>query len=137
MELFPKSKDVSRTSSSSKQAIQSISQCLFEVEIQTHIIHLQARDKSYAMHMALGDFYEALGDLNDDLVEKSFVKVGLMNGYSNMSIGNNIEPIAYISGEMAKIESMRKQITEGYIQQMVDNILETFAHCIYKLTNLH
>lgn len=123
--------------SSTKEAVQGISQCLFEMEIQMHIAHLQAKDKSYATHMALGAFYEALGDLNDDLVEKSYVKTGTINKYSSMEISNNIEPISLIKKEMTKIEQMREMISEGYIQQMVDNIIETFAHVIYKLENLH
>lgn len=122
---------------STKAAVQAISQCLFEVEIQMHITHLQARDKSFPMHEALGAFYSSLADLNDDLVEKSYVKTGLMMNYTNMNIGNNIEPISYVKKEMAKIESMRTKVTEGYIQQMIDNILEQFAHVVYKLENLH
>jgi hypothetical protein len=119
-----------------KSAVQSISQCLFEVEIQMHIIHLQAIDKSFEIHNALGAFYESLADLNDDLVEKSYCKTGLMNSYGNMMMRNNIDPLPYIKEEMAKIELNRSKVTEGYIQQMIDNILEQFAHVIYKLENL-
>jgi DNA-binding ferritin-like protein len=135
--MLPKLKGSQPESNGSKAAVQAISQCLFEVEIQMHIVHLQAKDKSFAMHEALGAFYSSLADLNDDLVEKSFVKTGLMMNYTNMNITNNVEPISYIKKEMAKIESMRTKITEGYIQQIVDNILEQFAHAIYKLENLH
>ena len=124
-------------SGSTKMAVQAISQCLFEVEIQMHIVHLQARDKSFAMHKALRAFYSSLADLNDDLVEKSFVKTGLMLNYSSIMITNNVEPISYIKKEMAKIEAMRARVTEGYIEQIIDNILEQFAHVIYKLENLH
>lgn len=119
-----------------KQAVQAISQCLFEMEIQIHITHLQAVHKSFEIHNALGAFYEALGDLNDDLVEKSFPKTGIINGYKNIEIMNNLEPLPYIKAEMASIEKNRALIKEGYIQQMVDNIIETFGHVIYKLENL-
>ena len=119
-----------------KTAIQAISQCLFEMEIQTHIIHLQAIHKSFEIHNALGAFYDSLGGLNDDLVEKSYPKTGLLLGYTNIDIQNNIEPLSYIKAEMDKIEANRVQIKEGYIQQMVDNILEQFGHVIYKLENL-
>ena len=119
-----------------KTAIQAISQCLFEMEIQTHIIHLQAIHKSFEIHNALGAFYDSLGGLNDDLVEKSYPKTGLLLGYTNIDIQNNIEPLSYIKAEMGKIEANRAQIKEGYIQQMVDNILEQFGHVIYKLENL-
>jgi hypothetical protein len=60
-----------------------------------------------------------------------------MMNYSSMMITNNVEPISYIKKEMAKIEAMRARVTEGYIEQMIDNILEQFAHVIYKLENLH
>lgn len=119
-----------------KQAVQAISQCLFEMEVQMHITHLQAVHKSFEIHNALGAFYEALGDLNDDLVEKSFAKTGLLTSYVNIDIVNSLEPLPYIKAEMATIEKHRQAIKEGYIQQMVDNILETFAHVIYKLEQL-
>ncbi len=122
--------------SSTKTSVQNISQCLFEMEIQIHIIHLQAYKKSFETHNALGAFYESLGDLNDDLVEKSFPKTGLMDNYKSIPIRNNFDPFPYIQEKMSYIEEQRKGIKEGYIQQMVDNILETFAHVIYKLVNL-
>lgn len=128
--------DMKTISSKTKDAVQSISQCLFEVEIQMHITHLQAIHKSFQIHNALGAFYESLGDLNDDLVEKSYCKTGIMCCYGNMTIANDLEPLPYIKKEMSKIESERSKISEGYIQQIVDNILEQFAHVIYKLENL-
>lgn len=123
-------------SSGTKEAVQNISQCLFEMEVQNHITHLQAVHKSFEIHNALGAFYEALGNLNDDLVEKSYPKTGILSAYKSIPIKNLMEPLPYIKAEMAKIEIWRASIKEGYIQQMVDNILETFAHVIYKLENL-
>ncbi len=119
-----------------KDAVQNISQILFEMEIQAHIIHLQAIHKSFEIHNALGAFYESLGDLNDDLVEKSYCKGGLLISYKNTNIVNNLEPLDYIKTNMSVIESEREKVKEGYIQQMIDNILEQFAHVIYKLENL-
>lgn len=115
------------------EAVQAISQCLFEMEIQAHIIHLQQPNKSGWQHAALGEFYSALGDLNDDLVEKSYCKTGLLVNYSNIEIVNNVSPLEYIKEEMETIEQHRANIAEGYIQQMVDNILEVFAKVIFQL----
>jgi hypothetical protein len=125
-----------KVNSGTKEAVQAISQCLFEMEIQMHITHLQAIHKKFVIHNALGDFYSALADLNDDLVEKSYCKTGILDSYSNVTIVNNLEPLAYIKEEMETIQEHRASISEGYIQQIVDNILETFAHVIYKLENL-
>lgn len=122
--------------SNTKSAVQNISQCLFEMEIQMHIIHLQAVYKSLETHLALGDFYSALGDLNDNLVEKSYPKTGIIDGYKAMPIKNNFNPLSMIKEEMAKIEKERERIKEGYIQQIVDNVLEVFAKTIYKLEQL-
>jgi hypothetical protein len=129
-------KQKSSEPTSSKEAVQAISQCLFEVEIQMHITHLQAIKKSDEIHRALGSFYSSLADLNDDLVEKSYCKVGIMNNYKNIPISNTVDPLTFIKKEMSNIESNRELIKEGYIQQIVDNILEQFAHVIYKLENL-
>ena len=118
-----------------KTAVQEISQTLFEVEIQMHILHLQAVNNSYALHKALGDFYESLSGLNDDLVEKSYAKVGLPQ-YKSIEIKNNFQPAPYIKSKMEKIEEYKKSIKDGYIQQMVDNILEQFTHVIYKIEQL-
>ena len=119
---------------SQKPSIQSISQILFEVEVQIHILHLNS--KSYSSHQALGEFYTSLGGLNDDLVEKSFSKVGILKGYGTISIDNEVDALSYIKSKMFLIEKHREKVTTPFIQQMVDNILETFSHVIYKLENL-
>lgn len=125
-----------QTANESKIAVQAISQILFEMEVQIHILHLQAIKKKFEIHDALGKFYESLGDLNDDLVEKSYCKVGILNGYKSMNISNQFEPLPYIQGKMSEVEMNREKIKEGYIQQIIDNILEQFAHVIYRLENL-
>lgn len=119
-----------------KQAIQSISQCLFEAEVQLHILHLQAIAKSFEIHTAIGDLYDVLVDLNDDLVEKSYPKVGLLTAYKDIKVSNNINALPYVENLFAELEKYRTFVQTGYIQQMIDNILEKVAHTIYKLTNL-
>lgn len=131
-----KLKRASLPSFGTKDAVQNISQILFETEIQMHITHLQAVHNSFEIHNALGAFYEQLGDLNDELYEKSVTKTGVMYAYKNMSMFNNLEPLPYIKQRLAEIEANRENIKEGYIQQMVDNIIETYAHVIYKLEHL-
>lgn len=124
------------TGNSEKQAIQNISQALFNAEIQLHITHLQAVHKSFEIHNALGAYYEQLGEFNDDLVEKSYCKVGMLDSYGNMPMVNNLEPLPYIKSLMATIERNRGFVSYGYIQQIIDNILDATAHVIYKLENL-
>lgn len=121
---------------STKDAVQNISQCLFEQEVQGHILHLQAVYRSLETHLALEKYYSALGDLNDNLVEKAYPKTGIIDGYKTMPMKNNFNPLPMIKGEMTKIEKERERIKEGYLQQIVDNILEVFAQTIYRLEQL-
>lgn len=122
--------------SNTKSAVQNISQCLFEMEVQMHIIHLQAVYRSLETHLATGYLYEKLGDLNDSLVESSYAKTGLLDAYKDIKIKNNFNPLPLVREELAKIEKERDRIKEGYIQQIVDTIIETFANTVYKLEQL-
>lgn len=128
--------EISNTSSK-KTAVLTIAQTLFEAEAQTHIIHLQAKKKSYAEHIALDEFYKAIPDLVDELVEKTQGKYGPITGYKAMSISDNTEAIPYLESGLKKIEVAREQLNEGYLEQLTDNIIEQYSQTLYKLKNLH
>jgi hypothetical protein len=118
-----------------KDSIKEIVQLLIEAEVNLHILHLQSKNKSGWEHTALGDLYEALPDMLDDLVEKSYVKIGTITNYKSITIKEE-NPLSYVKSLMTSIETSRMGITTGYIQQMIDNILEKIAHTIYKLENV-
>jgi len=121
---------------SEKIAVQNISQYLFEAQVQMHIVHLQAFNKSLELHLSLKALYTSLGDLNDDLAEKSFPKTGLLLDYKSITIKNNFWPLPYITELLDKVEKQRESVKTPYIQQIVDNVIEAIAHSIYKITNL-
>ena len=50
---------------------------LLHAVTNTHIIHWQCIDRSYAEHQALGAFYSELQDLVDDLMESIMGKYGI------------------------------------------------------------
>lgn len=50
---------------------------LLHAVTNSHIIHWQCIDRSYAEHQALGAFYEELQDLVDDLMESLMGKFGI------------------------------------------------------------
>lgn len=120
-----------------KKAVLNIAQALFAAQIQTHIIHLEAKKKSYAEHIALNEFYDALGGLADELVEKTQGKYGIITGYSNMAISSGVDAIPYINRLLTLVETNRKALVDGYIQQLTDNVIEQIASTLYKLNNLH
>lgn len=122
---------------SQKSAILNIAQLLFKSEVQGHITHLQAVGKSYATHVALGEFYTSLADLRDNLVEKYQGKYGILKGYKSIDVKDDMEPISFVQGVLSDIETNRTSITDGYLQQLVDNIIEQYTETLYKLINLH
>lgn len=125
------------TATGQKSAVLNIAQTLFEAEVQSHLTHLQAVGKSYAVHMALNEFYQAIPDLRDELIEKYQGKYGILTGFGSVNLVDNLEPIAFIKGCLKEIEDSRKSVTDGYLQQLIDNCIEQFASTLYKLINLH
>jgi len=121
------------TTPSQKVAITNIASRLFESIIQTHVIHLQNPGKTFAQHAAMSDFYSGMEGFVDDLVEKSFIKVGTITGYKTIMIGDNIEPVKYLQGLLTFIETQRKAVTEPYLNQIIDNIIDLIASTLYKL----
>lgn len=117
--------------------ILTIANKLLESRTVAHIIHLQAKNKSYAEHIALGEYYETIGELIDDLVEKSFSEYGIITGY-NICVDQSklTDPISYILDVRSCVIEARNSVTSPYIQQMIDNIIEQLSHTHYKLINL-
>jgi len=119
---------------SQKGAVLNIAQALFQAQIQTHIAHLQS--DSYAEHIALGEFYEAAGDLADAIIEKTQGKYGIIKGYKTIQLMDDIDCCEYMKTVLGYVEKQRLSIKEGYLQQLTDNIIEQIASTLYKLENL-
>lgn len=120
-----------------KDAVLNIAQILFAAEFQSHVTHLQAVGKSFAVHMALNEFYQAMPELRDELVEKCQGKYGIITGYKNIPVTDNLAPIPFLQNSLKVIETNRQSITDGYLQQLTDNVIEQFNSTLYKLNNLH
>ena len=78
-----------------------------------------------------------MGGLADELVEKTQGKYGIITGYSNMAISSGVDAIPYINRLLTLVETNRKALVDGYIQQLTDNVIEQIASTLYKLNNLH
>ncbi len=117
--------------------IQVIANKLFEAEMLTHMMHLEAKKKSYAEHIALGEFYTAIGDLNDNLIEKSYVEYGIMTNY-NVSITTASFKASgdYLREVYSLVSKQRESVSVGFIQQIIDDILDLISGVVYKLDNL-
>lgn len=115
--------------------IQEFVKHLFEIEVTAHIAHLQT--KSYAQHVALNTLYDDIVDLRDRFIESYQGKYGIITSYEktiNINEGKNI--ITYLREVSVKIENYRLTLTDGYLQQITDDILELIYSTKYKLENL-
>lgn len=105
---------------------------LFHAVTKTHIMHLQTR--SFAQHMALGDFYEGVVDLADALAEAIQGRYGLIEGY-DMNAGElPASPVEYLIGLSEYVEEARADMPQDTeIQNMIDEIASLIDSTLYKL----
>ena len=107
---------------------------LFEIEVNMHIAHLQTT--SYSEHKALDEVYKDIVELRDRFIESYQGKYGVVKGYRSFQIKEGIDPINYLKGFCSLYEEYRLTLSEGYLQQITDDILELLYSAIYKLKTL-
>lgn len=107
---------------------------LFEARNQSHILHLQS--KSYAQHMALGSYYDDLGDFIDSLAENYQGRKGIITKYPKVSLKAS-SPIELVEEVRSWIDTNRKSVCkESEIQNIIDETVSLHNTTIYKLKNL-
>ena len=120
-----------------KQAAAAIVAVLFTSRDHAHRAHLLT--KSYAQHVALGEFYDAVVDLADSLAE---VTMGTYGAFTEIPV----EPPARgaidaaLEAHLNKIEDLRAAFGGKACDRPIENILDEvgalFAQTLYKLRNL-
>ena len=103
-----------------------------------HLWHLQT--ESYAEHKALNEYYDNIIDIVDGLVESYQGKYGILKGYSNYSIleyNDKNQVITYFEALYTKIEELRMDIPDSYIQNQIDTVVELVESTLYKLKYLN
>jgi hypothetical protein len=113
---------------------------LLESRTQAHIFHWQTTGPgSYAAHLALQGYYDAILDMIDTLVETYQGKYGIVTGYtgpSNFNDSNGANVLKYFKGLAIFIEKAHSKFEETWIQNQIDTISELVYSTIYKLENL-
>lgn len=113
---------------------------LFHSETQVHMFHLQTKSQSsFAEHMALGDYYDEIGDKLDSLIESYQGKYDIVKGYKSFPFDDYKscdQLITYFKELADMISKNRKSIKESYIQNQIDGIEELIYSTLYKLRNL-
>lgn len=103
----------------------------------THRAHL-ATD-SYAEHMALGSFYEAVISLADSLAEAYQGRTGKrLKNIPYLAGAPNVDALDSLKKILKQIETTRKTCCpdDSTIQNLVDEVIALYLSTIYKLTFL-
>lgn len=97
-----------------------------------HILHLRA--DTYAIHKAMGHFYEDLGELVDSFVEGYQGKYGKIENYGAEYNPPPASATEYVIGFMEWIEKYRQTIPQdSYLQNQVDEMAQLIASTANKL----
>lgn len=109
----------------------------FQARDIAHRAHWKTR--SFAEHMALGEFYDQVIDKIDDIVETYQGEFGLVGAFGvKVEAMGNTDIVKFLQGESDWIMENRGSIADGStaIENLLDNLLETYGRTIYKLVNL-
>jgi hypothetical protein len=97
-----------------------------------HILHLQS--KSFSQHMALGEFYQGVGDLIDSFIEAYQGQYGIITGYANGFEVPTQSALREIMDLSAFVEKERRNLpTDSELQNIVDEIQALIDSTLYKL----
>ena len=107
---------------------------LFHSATVTHIMHLQT--ESFAEHMALGEYYEAIPDLVDALIEAWQGKnQQILRGYGEGEESyEGMNPLDYLQSLRYEWQMCRPLLGEDTeLQNLADTITEQLDSTMYKL----
>lgn len=101
----------------------------------THLQHLAT--KSFAQHMALGEYYEAIPDLVDKYAEAYQGRYGLIAGYETTSFHYSKEPKMYVGKILDFLDEIKNVLPKDTdLVNLFDAVTESVTSLKYKLENL-
>ena len=107
---------------------------LFLARNVAHSVHLNTR--SYAKHVALGEFYTKVIDLADNFAESYQGRHGLMCAIPVPAVRKTSNVVEFLQGSLADIEKSRYEVCEkddSPIQNIIDEIVGLYLSTLYKL----
>lgn len=102
-----------------------------------HRAHLQTT--SYAQHMALGEFYDSVIDMADDLAEMYQGRKGIIKDIPFLEDEDYDNIADVLESYMKMIEEERFKAvekTDTTIQNKIDEVIGLYLSTLYKLRNL-
>ena len=112
---------------------------IFESREMAHVYHLQVRGEegSYTRHEGLGEYYEKVVEMIDEVVEVYQGQYGILDGYDiiDTSSTNSKDPIAYFEEVGEFIKHGKKCISDEdtHIHGLIDDISCLVYKTLYKL----
>lgn len=106
---------------------------LFEIEITAHIEHLKSKTLTHAKHETLNDLYQDIVGLRDRWAESYQGKYGLLAEINVNKEDNSVDIVKYLSSCASDIETFYLKVKDGFLKQIMDDILELIYSTIYKL----
>lgn len=109
---------------------------IFKTRNQSHLMHWKT--KSYAEHVALGDFYEGVIGLLDKLVEACQGSKGIIGHVDLSCKDESVEIIKCLSEDANYISKNRSKIAHNVpaLENILDEIVGLYLTTLYKLKNL-
>lgn len=112
---------------------------LLQSQIQSKIYHWRAIEEgSYAAHIALGDYYDAIGGNADGLVESFQGRYGIIGGFRPFTpFREDLGWVEYFQALRKYVETNRYNFTQdSFLQNQVDEVVALIETTLYKLQNL-
>ena len=121
--------------------MEELASLLLQSRTQSHSFHLGVKGiGSHSAHLALGGYYDSIGDLIDGLVETYQGKEGLiqLSGIGvldkNNDIKNIIKYFETLCNMVAKLRQNPK-LQDSWIQNDIDSVVSLLYRTKYKLVN--
>ena len=122
--------------------MEQLASLLLHSRTQAHSFHLGVKGVgSFSAHVALGNYYDAIGGLVDGLVEAYQGQYGLikLQPVSGLDTNNDIKNvIGYFDKLIAAVAKLRKdeKLQMSWLQNDIDTIVTLLYSTKYKLVNL-
>ena len=110
---------------------------LFFAREVAHREHLKTT--SYAQHVALNEFYDAIIERADSIAETYQGRNGIINDIPMITMDLTGDPAAKLEKILSAVEKIRYQAadkSETAIQNLIDEAVAQFLSTLYKLNNL-
>ena len=105
----------------------------FAVRTAAHLLHLSS--SSYAQHVALGDFYEALAGLIDRYAESYMGMDGQIKRWPDKTPPNET-PIGLLEGYLEFVQAEQGGDESEALENILAEIEELTLNSLYKLRHL-